>query len=61
MIQKKFNLFLNSKISNYKKKIAVDSDKSISIRSFLVGSISNNISTVNNVLESRMFFPPLLV
>ncbi len=56
MIQRKFNLFLNSKISRFKKKITVDSDKSISIRSFLVGSISNNISTVNNVLESEDVF-----
>jgi 3-phosphoshikimate 1-carboxyvinyltransferase len=56
MIQKKFNLFLNSQISNYKKKIYVDSDKSISIRSFLIGSISNNISKTNNVLESEDVF-----
>ena len=53
MISKKFNLFLNSKISNFKKKINVDSDKSISIRSFLIGSISENVSTVKNVLESE--------
>ena len=56
MISKKFNLFLNSKISNFKKKINVDSDKSISIRSFLIGSISNSISKANNVLESEDVF-----
>ena len=47
---KKFNVFLNSKISPYKKSIKVDSDKSLSIRSFLIGSISQGISVVKNVL-----------
>ena len=50
---KKFNVFLNSKISPYKKTIKVDSDKSLSIRSFLIGSISQGISVVKNVLESE--------
>ena len=49
---KSFNIFLNNKISAFNKTINVDSDKSISIRSFLIGSICQNISTVNNVLES---------
>ena len=49
---KSFNIFLNNKISAFKKTINVDSDKSISIRSFLIGSICQNISTINNVLES---------
>ena len=52
MIPKKFNLFLNHKISEFKKVIDVDSDKSISIRSFIIGSISQNKSFVKNVLES---------
>ena len=52
MSQKKFNVFLNSKISPFKKIIEVDSDKSMSIRSFLIGSISQNISKIKNVLES---------
>ena len=30
----------------------MDSDKSISIRSFLIGSICQNVSTANNILES---------
>mgnify|MGYP001393754993 CR=1 FL=1 len=50
---KKFNLIINKKISNFKKEIKVDSDKSISIRSFLIGAISQNISLATNVLESE--------
>ncbi len=53
MVLKKFNLTLNHKIGEYQKTINVDSDKSISIRSFLIGAISQNISRVNNVLESH--------
>ena len=53
MSQKKFNVILNSKITPFKKIIKVDSDKSLSIRSFLISSISQNISKVNNVLESE--------
>ena len=49
---KKFSVFLNHKISAFKGTFKVDSDKSISIRSFLIGSICQNISTVENVLES---------
>ena len=51
MSSKKFNLFLKSKIKPFKKTINVDSDKSLSIRSFLIGSISQNISTAKNVLD----------
>ena len=53
MILKRFNLSLNNKINNYKKTITVDSDKSISIRSFLIGAISQNTSIVKNALESQ--------
>ena len=53
MSLKSFNLKLNSGISPFKKTIKVDSDKSISIRSFLIGAISQNISFVKNVLESE--------
>ncbi len=53
---KSFNLYLNNKISDFKKIINVDSDKSISIRSFLIGSISQNISQAKNVLESEDVF-----
>ena len=53
MVFKKFNLSLNHKIENFKKVIEVDSDKSISIRSFLIGAISQNVSTIKNSLESH--------
>ena len=53
MILKKFNLSVKHKIAEFKKEIEVDSDKSISIRSFLIAAISQNISSVKNVLESH--------
>ena len=53
MPKKKFNVTLFHKIKPYNKSILVDPDKSISIRSFLIGSISNNVSYANNVLESE--------
>ena len=52
MLIKNFNLIIRKKISFFNKEINVDSDKSLSIRSFLVGSICQNISTATNVLES---------
>tara|TARA_A100001011_G_scaffold396824_1_gene495961 strand:+ start:53 stop:1402 length:1350 start_codon:yes stop_codon:yes gene_type:complete len=51
-----FSLEINSSINPYKKSIAVDSDKSLSIRSFLIGSISQGVSKVSNVLESHDVF-----
>ncbi len=56
MLSKSFNLILNKKIPPFKKVIKVDSDKSISIRSFLIGSICQNISSVENILESEDVF-----
>ena len=56
MVNKRFNLILNHKIKDYKNIIEVDSDKSISIRSFLIGAISQNISYVKNALESQDVF-----
>ena len=53
MNSKKFNVFLNSKIGPFNKTIQVDADKSLSIRSFLIGSISEKISTTKNILESE--------
>ena len=52
MSEKKFDVVINQRIPSYIKTIKVDSDKSVSIRSFLIGSISQNISTTENVLES---------
>ncbi len=53
MLSKSFNLTACNKIRSFKKVIEVDPDKSISIRSFLIGAISHNISSVKNVLESE--------
>ena len=53
MSTKSFSLVLKKRISPYIKSIKVDSDKSISIRSFLIGSISHNISSAKNILESE--------
>ena len=52
MLNKSFSVIVSKQIKNYKKNIKVDSDKSISIRSFLIGSISHNISKVKNPLDS---------
>ena len=53
MSNKKFSLNVSKKISSFNKIINVDSDKSISIRSFLIGSISQNISIIENALNSE--------
>ena len=53
MLNKSFSLLLAEPIKSYNKTIFVDSDKSISIRSFLIGAVSHNISEVKNVLESN--------
>ena len=53
---KRFSLNINHKIKPFKKTIKVDSDKSISIRSFLISSISHDISKIDNVLESDDVF-----
>ena len=50
---KSFSLHVSHKIKPFQKTIQVDSDKSISIRSFLIGAISHNISEAKNVLESE--------
>ena len=56
MKSKKFSLVIKEAIKDFKKTIVVDSDKSTSIRSFLLGSISQGISSVKNVLESEDVF-----
>lgn len=52
MLNRPFDLSVNQRTKKFNKVIRVDSDKSISIRSFLIGSICQKISTVKNVLES---------
>ena len=56
MLNKSFSVNTFGRIKSYNKSINVDSDKSISIRSFLIGAISHNISEVKNVLESGDIF-----
>jgi 3-phosphoshikimate 1-carboxyvinyltransferase len=56
MLNKKFSINTFSQIKSYNKTINVDSDKSISIRSFLIGAISHNISEIKNILESEDIF-----
>ncbi len=53
---KSFSLNINHKIKPFIKSIKVDSDKSLSIRSFLIGSICQDISVAKNVLESEDVF-----
>ena len=56
MLSKRYSLSINHKIKPFYKSIKVDSDKSLSIRAFLIGSISNKISYANNILESEDVF-----
>ena len=55
-MKKKFSVIVDKKIKKFNKIIEVDSDKSISIRSFLISSISQGISEISNVLESQDVF-----
>jgi 3-phosphoshikimate 1-carboxyvinyltransferase len=56
MLNKSFSLYVSKLIKPYNKTIWVDSDKSISIRSFLIAAVSHNISEIKNVLESDDVF-----
>ena len=47
------HIFINEKINNFKKKIKVASDKSISIRSILLASQAVGTSKLSNLLESE--------
>ena len=51
-----YSVLFKNKIKKFKKVTNVDSDKSVSIRSFLIGSISHGVSEVKNVLESEDLF-----
>ena len=48
-----YSVLLKHKISEFNKVTNVDSDKSISIRSFLIGAISNDVSKIKNALVSE--------
>ena len=56
MLNKSFSVKTSGQIKSFSKTINVDSDKSISIRSFLIGAISHNISEIKNILESEDIF-----
>ena len=47
------HIIINNKIKNFKKKIKVSSDKSISIRSILLASQAVGVSKISNLLESE--------
>ena len=51
-----YSVTSKNRIDSFNKTIEVDSDKSISIRAFLIGSISQGISNLKNVLESEDVF-----
>ena len=50
MPAKSLTVKVKNRIKPFNKVIKVDSDKSISIRSFLIGSICQNISYAKNIL-----------
>ena len=56
MAKSSYSVVTKNRIKSFKKTILVDSDKSLSIRAFLIGAISQGISKVNNVLESEDVF-----
>ena len=61
MSKKSYSVSSENKINNFNKTIEVDSDKSISIRSFIIGSISQGITEVSNILESEDVFSTIEV
>tara|TARA_B100000427_G_scaffold182945_1_gene152061 strand:- start:164 stop:448 length:285 start_codon:yes stop_codon:yes gene_type:complete len=48
-----YSVLIKNRIKKFKKVINVPSDKSISIRSFLISAISNDISKIKNPLVSE--------
>ena len=51
-----FSVIFKERINRFNKSIKVDSDKSISQRSFIIASICEGVSKVKNVLESEDVF-----
>ena len=47
------HIIISERIKNFKKKIKVSSDKSISIRCILLASQAVGISKISNLLESE--------
>ena len=48
-----FSVIFKERINRFNKSIKVDSDKSISQRSFIIGSVCEGVSFVENILESE--------
>ena len=53
MVDKHFSVTFKKKINKFNKSVKVDSDKSISQRSFIIGSVCEGVSFVENILESE--------
>ena len=53
MAKEHFSVIFKEKIRTFKKNIKVDSDKSLSIRSILLGSVCEGTSKIENLLESE--------
>ena len=49
-------IIINNKVKSFNKKIIIDSDKSISIRSLIFASLATGISKIHNLLESEDIF-----
>ena len=56
MAVKSYSVVINNKINEFNKVINVDPDKSISIRAFLIGSISQGVSKISDALLSEDVF-----
>ena len=61
MASKSFSVIFHEKINAFNKTVNVDSDKSISQRSFIIGSICEGTSTVKNILESHDIYSTIIV
>ena len=52
-MNKKFSVYLNSKIKKFNKTIYVEGDKSISHRALMIASQCMGISSIKGILESE--------
>ena len=49
-------IIVKNKVKSFNKKITIDSDKSISIRSLIFASLATGKSKIQNLLESEDIF-----
>ncbi len=52
-MNKRFSVYLNSKIKKFNKTIHVESDKSISHRALMIASQCMGVSSIKGILESE--------